>query len=213
MTARFRIEIPEDRWIGELSRAYSSATFRLLSGVRVEDGSIQLGAVEASEPQAIAGDAADHPSITSLEVLEVSGDTLLGRYETAESGLYEFLEHSTLPPEYPIVVRDGWAEFTFTGTRSDLRDVRSWLDALGATYELVSLLGSHADGGILTDRQAEVLRAGYRAGYFEVPRRCTLAELAADLEVDKSTASEIIRRAHERLVGWYLTGFDVDSVE
>lgn len=207
----FRIRIPEDRWIGEISRAYPDAMFRLISGVRGGAGTIQLGAVVADDPETIAAETADHPSIVSLEVLDVSDDTLIGRYETVESDLYEFVEQSTLPPEYPIVVRDGWAEWDLTGTREEIETFRSWLDGTGIQYELVSLVRTHDEGGILTDRQREVLETAYREGYFNIPRDCTLAALATGLGIDKSTASEILRRAQDQLVAWYLTGSNIGT--
>lgn len=59
---------------------------------------------------------------------------------------------------------------------------------------------------LLTERQREVLDAAVREGYLAVPRECTLAELAATLDVDKSTASTILRRGQARLVEWFLAG-------
>lgn len=204
--AEFHIRIPEDRWIGEISRSYPEATFRLISGVRGGAGTIQLGAVVAEEPETVAAATAEHPSIVSMEILDASEDTLVGRYETSESELYEFIDKSTLPPEYPIVVRDGWAEWDLTGTREDLKEFQSWLDALGLEYELLSLVRTGDEEGILTDRQQEVLEAAHQAGYFEIPRQCTLKDLARRFDIDKSTVSEILRRAEGRLVARHLTG-------
>lgn len=62
---------------------------------------------------------------------------------------------------------------------------------------------------LLTDRQREVLDTALREGYFEVPRECTLAEVAETLDIDKSTASEILRRAYARIVKWYITGANI----
>lgn len=209
--AEFAIRIPENRWIGEISRAYPDATFRLISGVRAGSGTIQLGAVVADEPMRIASAAAEHPSVASLEILDTSGDTVIGRYETTESDLYEFIEQSTLPPEYPIVVEDGWAEWNLTGTRDELKDFRAWLDRTGVPYELVSLVQTRDEAGLLTDRQRELLETAHREGYFEVPRECTLETLATRLEIDKSTASEMLRRALDRLTTWYLTGSNIGA--
>ena len=47
-----------------------------------------------------------------------------------------------------------------------------------------------------------------RRGYFEVPRDCTLAEVAETLEVDKSSASETIRRGTARVLQQFLVGPD-----
>lgn len=208
--AEFHIEIPRDRWIGEISRSYPDATFRLISGARGGAGTIQLGAVVADDPETIAAAAADHPSIASLEVLDRSGETLIGRYETTESGLYDFINESTLPPEYPIVVRDGWAEWDLTGSREELKEFQTWLENLGFDYELVSLVRADSRDGLLTDRQREVLRVAQKEGYFEIPRECTLGDLAHRFDIDKSTASEILRRAQGRLAAWHLTGSDME---
>ena len=59
---------------------------------------------------------------------------------------------------------------------------------------------------LLTRRQEERLTTGLREGYFEIPRGCTLADLADGLDIDNSTASGIIRRAQACLIVWYLTG-------
>jgi hypothetical protein len=46
----------------------------------------------------------------------------------------------------------------------------------------------------LTDSQRELLRAALESGYLEIPRRCSLAELAAGLGISESAASERFRR-------------------
>lgn len=45
-----------------------------------------------------------------------------------------------------------------------------------------------------------------RHGYFEVPRECTLEELAARFDADKSTISAVLRRGESRVLKWFLTG-------
>ncbi|PSQ60291.1 hypothetical protein BRD18_01385 [Halobacteriales archaeon SW_7_71_33] len=61
------------------------------------------------------------------------------------------------------------------------------------------------DGG-LTERQRETLVAAYRGGYYDIPRRKTLVDLAAELGVSDQAVSERLRRGerkviHERLFG------------
>ncbi|WP_436903087.1 helix-turn-helix domain-containing protein [Halovenus halobia] len=73
-------------------------------------------------------------------------------------------------------------------------------------YRSVSLVTRTDAESLLTERQREVLDAAVREGYLAVPRECTLAELAATLDVDKSTASTILRRGQARLVEWFLAG-------
>jgi len=63
-------------------------------------------------------------------------------------------------------------------------------------YGLLSVVHTDEEGTLLTDRQRE--------GYFAVPRECTLAELADELGVDRSAASETIRRGTARVVEQFL---------
>ncbi|MFC7156276.1 helix-turn-helix domain-containing protein [Halomarina halobia] len=52
----------------------------------------------------------------------------------------------------------------------------------------------------LTDEQREALRAACERGYFDVPRRISLSELADELDVSHQALSERLRRGHEVLV-------------
>lgn len=58
----------------------------------------------------------------------------------------------------------------------------------------------------LTDRQREVLRAAYEAGYFAVPRRTTLESLAAELGISDQALSAILRRGQGNLLAETIAG-------
>jgi predicted DNA binding protein len=93
-----------------------------------------------------------------------------------------------------------------TGTRAEFERLRENLAAAPLSYELLSLVHTDENEDILTDRQREFLEAALREGFFEVPRECTLAELASKLGADESTLSRTLRRGQARVMGWYLTG-------
>ncbi|SEP06336.1 Predicted DNA binding protein, contains HTH domain [Halogranum amylolyticum] len=60
--------------------------------------------------------------------------------------------------------------------------------------------------GLLTDRQLEVLDVAVRAGYYEIPRRTTHRELAAELDLATGTVSEHLQRIESKLVSAHLGG-------
>lgn len=68
----------------------------------------------------------------------------------------------------------------------------------GCSFELTGLKG--VDGspenvqGALTTPQAEVLTAAVEKGYFDVPRRITMGDLATEFEISNQAASERLRR-------------------
>lgn len=208
IAARFEIRLPEDTWIADVSRAAPDATFRLLSGVRAGETAIELGETVAHDPAPIGDAIAAHRSIVAYEALEVTDDRALAKYETTDTALYEFVAASSVPIEYPVVVEDGWYEFDLTTTREEFDRFVAAIEETGRHYELLSLVHSADGAGLLTERQREVLAVALRNGYFAVPRDCALADLAAALDVDKSTASRILRRGQSRIVRWFLTSSD-----
>lgn len=55
----------------------------------------------------------------------------------------------------------------------------------------------------LTDRQEEVLEVARERGYYEIPRRTSVREIADELDCSKSTAADHLRKAEARLVALY----------
>lgn len=206
INAQFRIRLPEHLWVAELSRRFPEAEFDLLSGFRVDDYAVELGEVVAETPDEIVDAMESHPAIRSHRVLESEPGRALTKYETPQTDLYEFAEASALPIEFPVEATNGWYRFDLTGTREELDELRETLEASPRPYELESLVTRTEPESLVTDRQREVLEAAVREGYFAVPRECTLAELSDSLGVDKSTTSEVLRRAEGRLVKWFLAG-------
>ena len=52
----------------------------------------------------------------------------------------------------------------------------------------------------LTETQYETITTAHELGYFDVPRRVTLEELAAELDVSHQALSERLRRSHAALI-------------
>lgn len=204
--AQFRIRLPEGFWVTDLSQTFPDATFRLLAGYRLDETAIELGEIVSDEPDAIAEALRSHPAISGFELLESEDRRALGKYETTDAELYEFVERSALPVEFPVVARDGWFEFDLTGPREELDQLRSVLENSDVDYELQSVVRTAETEALLTDRQRELLESAIRNGYYDVPRGCTLAELAETNDIDKSTASTILRRGESSVLTWFLTG-------
>lgn len=206
ISATIRQRLPEATWTAEVSRSFPKATLRLLSGIRTGDTAVELGETVAPDPGPVSEAVAAHPAIRSHRRLEATDTRSLSRYETTATGVYELVEHTSVPVEFPISVQDGWAEFDFTGTREGFEAFRSALERHGEGVELVSIVGSDDSPELLTDRQRELLRTAIRSGYYEVPREGTLVDVAEAVGVDKSTASGVLRRGEARLVKRFISG-------
>lgn len=187
-----------------MSSSFPNTTFRLLTGVPTDERSLELGEVVGENAAAAADAIRAHADVIEYELLFADDRRALARYETTEQRLYGFLGDSSVPPEFPVVVENGAMEFDLTATRETFEAVVETLEANGFRYELLSLVHGERPAEMLTERQRECLAVAFREGYFEVPRRATLAEVAESLGVDKSTASETIRRGSARVMEWFL---------
>jgi predicted DNA binding protein len=200
--------LPPETWISEVSRSFPDATFRLLTGVPIRDRAMELGEIVGGDAESAAEAIRSHPDVVAYDSLYADEERVLAQYESTEQRLYGFLGRSSLPPEFPIVVEDGRFEFDLTATREQFEAVGTALDQSEFDYDLLSAVETADENDVLTDRQRECLGVALREGYFEVPRECTLGDVADAVGVDKSTASEIIRRGESRLLKRFLLGPD-----
>ena len=196
--------LAENIWVTEVALSFPEATLRLLTGVPKGDRALELGDVRADNPEQVIDAIRGHPDISKYDQLYVDEHRAIGQYEADEKSLYEFFWESSLPPEFPIIVENGKMEFNLTARQEQFEAFGSALDETDRDYELLSLVHTDEQDSLLTDRQREYVTAAYRRGYFEVPRECTLAELADALGVDKSSASETIRRGAMRIIGQFI---------
>jgi predicted DNA binding protein len=100
------------------------------------------------------------------------------------------------------VLPDGWQQTGWFTDRETFREFSSfWRRNAGFRLHRLTRDGeSEPPGDGLTDRQHEALRIAYERGYFDIPRRASLEDVAAELDVSPSSVSERLRRAQTRLI-------------
>ena len=102
-----------------------------------------------------------------------------------------------------IEVRDyGWNQTGWFASRNAFTDFSCFWQH-NASFRLRRLTQdgeTEPPGEGLTDRQHEALRTAYELGYFDIPRRASLEDVAAELDVSASSISERLRRAQTQLI-------------
>jgi hypothetical protein len=69
----------------------------------------------------------------------------------------------------------------------------------------------NAPEGRLTPTQRKVLRRAWEGGYFDVPRRMPLTELADEFDISDTAVSQTLRRGTASLLGRHLGGSERDE--
>jgi HTH-type transcriptional regulator, bacterioopsin transcriptional activator and related proteins len=202
------LEYAIDEPTGPLARLArrSGATLTLDGAIRQGQGRLAFVTVEGTSPEAVV-EAADGSTIVDARViaedamggvvqLRLSGPLLVGaladhgavvRTLTVDPDGAELLVSvppSVAPRTIDSVVTDRQPTSTLLAQRDrrrSERDRRPWLAER------------------LTDRQFEVVRTAYHAGYFESPRRSAGQEVAASLDISPQAFYKHVRAAQRAL--------------
>ena len=167
----------------------------------------------------------DGPSAAVREVLDAVGSTTETRLVAADGssqegfdgGTYAFVRQSAyeLPDAALAAVADARVAFvppvTFRGSGTARFEAVGESEALAAFYEelnrafdtavvRVREFGRWPEPARLTARQREALEAAVDAGYYDVDRSGSVAEVAAALDCAHSTAGELLRRAESAVL-------------
>lgn len=93
----------------------------------------------------------------------------------------------------------GW-ELTWPGSPEELGRFLAELAPSGAPETSILRLRPYRPESGLSGRQAVAVETAFRLGYYAFPRRAHLGTVATSLQVSRSTAAELLRRAEGKLL-------------
>ena len=145
------------------------------------------------------------PGIISCTV--TGGETWLAymHYEPDEfeTALLERIDTEAISIDWPMKETDLGLQVTLFGEDAALQQlIAGFSDEVNGTLERAGEYQPHIDdpAGELTDRQKEILRTALAAGYYEIPRRATQRDLAAELELSRGTIGDHLRRIEVKII-------------
>lgn len=158
----------------------------------------------------------EDPGVGDLVTVDELPDRVLVRFdwERVVSPIFRLADDVGAIPMGVRRTREGWAIRLRFSDRDDLGTFSEGVHNRGVPLELRQTYepngGTRAANFGLTRTQVETLARAYDAGYFEVPREITLAELADELGISEQAVSERLRRGLRALLA--STTFDDDSI-
>ncbi|SDC58938.1 HTH DNA binding domain-containing protein [Natrinema hispanicum] len=198
--ATLTITMPEEVWIHQLSTAYPESTFRVLAAVPGPESGFALVRITGPTVSAVIEAMAEHPQLTELTVAQQDIHEATVHFEATTPLLLVSSRESGVPIELPIEIVDGEATVEVTGSRERLAKLADQLERFGFQYRIDNVRERLHERQLLSERQLEVVVAAVDAGYYDTPRRCSLTDLAAHLDIAKSTCSETLHRAEEAII-------------
>lgn len=207
------LDIPE--WMrhpmqNHLSKDGAADRHRLLYANTFGEEILQLlFHVEGGDPdlQAAALEALD--VVHSFDIAPIDDATFYVLVEEERPAVIEYFEDllrtTAVIPIPPVdIYADGMVTVTLVGDHEELRtlvrslptELTAEIDQLDA-YERPMSIGH----GSLTSRQREAVMAANAVGYYDVPRKGGVAEVADRLDCAPSTASNHLRKAEAAVMG------------
>lgn len=201
--AKLTLTLPDEVWIGELSRTYPDATFRILAAIPDGGSGVGLAEVESESIDALLAKMDSYEDVTDVEVLNDVDDLALIQFETSLPLLLLAARDSGVPLEMPFELSDGSAVWELKAPSDRLSELGTQLQAFGISFTLESLQQEIDNQTLLTETQSDLIHSALDAGYYDTPRQCSLTDLAEDLGLAKSTASETLHRAEGKIIKQY----------
>lgn len=211
--ANLTITIPRGVWIGDISRDHPDVGIRILAALTGEDAGVGLIEISSPDVDEILEDIRTSESVTEFEVLQRTEDTVLLQFETTMPLLLLPIHDSGVPLTMPFTIRDGNAQWEITAPQSRLSELGTQLEEFGIPFTVNEIHQHIEPEQLLTDRQLRLVTAAADHGYYDTPRRCSLTDLADELELAKSTMSETLHRAEEQIIKQYLDNLQEDTFE
>jgi hypothetical protein len=104
----------------------------------------------------------------------------------------------------PYVVKDGKVKITFLGNAKQMRGPIKVFEDIGIRYRVISLtdakISPHSLISRLTEKQWNALITAYTLGYYDMPRKIGLMQLAKRFNLARSTLDKHLRKAEQRLL-------------
>jgi hypothetical protein len=136
----------------------------------------------------------------TVEILHSDDETVVVMLEGEPPEGYFVSEDIGYHPTSPVVARDGYLFIEFVMPESKIGDLWQSLDERDVNYDVLSITEGYDVVDSLTARQREILTVAIERGYYDNPRKCSLTDLADELNVNKSVISGVLHRAEGEII-------------
>lgn len=208
--AKLSVDIPGAVWIDAVSREFPDANFSIVTVLAGEASGIALVHLHATNPMSVLAAIERSDDVVHADLFWAEGTEALVQVEADAPPLLVPLWRAGVPVELPFDVSAGRATWSLTTSQDRLTAFRHALDDAGVEYDVEFVRGvtDTPVDHVLTTRQREVLRTAASLGYYDTPRKVTLSDVAAALDISKSNCSELLHRAEGHVIEWFLTEQD-----
>ncbi|MHA2391839.1 MAG: helix-turn-helix domain-containing protein [Promethearchaeota archaeon] len=189
--ARVKIKFPDQLWISEVFRNFPDLKMEIAHFLPYDlERSIGNSIVEIMhyQIQPIVDVIRNHPSVFEFSVLEQEENKIKINVKTKDPFLLYAIIKCGVLVDFPVRVEEGYAFWRLISSRERIDQL------LSISYKIED------DKNKLSLDELNILNKAISLGFFEIPRKISLEELANQLGKSKSALSVMLRKIIKKKV-------------
>ena len=205
--ARIKIKFPDKLWISEIFKKFPNIKMEILYFLPYDlEKSIGNSIIEIMyhDVNSVINEIKNHGSIFEFSVVEQEEDRVKFNVKTHDPYLLYAVIKCGVLIDFPVRVKEGYAYWRLISTRDRIDELLTLFEKRGIDFELLRIGNSPYDVdenvSKLSYEEHQVLDKAISSGFFEVPRKISLEELANNLGKSKSALSVMLRKIIKKKV-------------
>ncbi|MFX1500302.1 MAG: helix-turn-helix domain-containing protein [Promethearchaeota archaeon] len=205
--ARIKIKFPEELWISEIFKDYPDIKMEISHFLPYDlEKSIGNSLIEIQHYNinSIIEHITDHPSVFELSILEKEENKAKFNVKTKDPYLLYAIIKCGVLVDFPVRVEEGFAYWRLISSRDRIDQLLTLFEEKKISFELLRIGVSpyiiENDEQKLTFDELNILDKAISSGFFEIPRKISLEELANELGKSKSALSVMLRKIIKKKV-------------
>ena len=199
---RLSVPLPRGPWVQTFTSRHPEAVLEVLERLDLGRAHVMMGVrVRSTAPGDWAKEIRNLPGVLAVEELGPRGAASQLRVVHRTSVFLPVFRTLRLQQRFPFSIQAGVATWVVIGPTGKVRRLLAMLRRRSPGLTVVSVTHVEAPGpGPLTPRQTAVFQRAMNRGYFEVPRRVSLTDLAREMGLAKSSLSETLAVIERKLL-------------
>ena len=205
--ARIKIKFPDEIWISEIFKNFPDIKMEISHFLPYDlERSIGNSLIEILhyDIDSIIEEIRNHPSVFELSVLEKEQNKVKFNVKTKDPYLLYAIIKCGVLIDFPVRVEDGFAYWRLISSRERIDELLTLFEEKNINFELLRIgLSPYTiedDKSKLTYYESNILDKAISSGFFEIPRKISLEELANEMGKSKSALSVMLRKIIKKKV-------------